>query len=286
MKFYILGTSGFMGSRCAEYLKSKKHTVFTERIDVTDLPALKKEFQVTRPDVVINFAGVRAYPNIDWCEDHKEETVKVNVAGAINVMLAAIEVGAYPIQISTGCIYTGGINKKFTEEDEPNFFGSFYSRMRIALQDALKELPVLLVRIRMPISAFSHSRNFINKIVSYQKVISVPNSVTLVEDLFPALLKLSKLKPLGILNITNDGYLEHKEVLASYKKIVNPNHKYELISLKQLEKNITKAKRSNCILDNSKAKSLGLSLPVLDKTRLEKLMRTYKKSLTRNNPKF
>ena len=279
MKFYILGASGFMGSRCAEYLKSQKHTVFIERIDVTDLVALKKVFQATRPDVVINFAGVRAYPNIDWCEDHKEETVKVNVAGAINVMLAAIEVGAYPIQISTGCIYVGGIAKKFTEEDRPNFFGSFYSRMRIVLQDALKELPVLLVRIRMPISAYSHPRNFINKIVSYKKVISIPNSVTLIEDLFPALLKLSKLKTTGIINITNDGYLEHKEVLAAYRKIVDPKHKHELISLKQLEKNITKAGRSNCILDNSKAKSLGLSLPALDKTRLEKLMRTYKKSL-------
>ena len=280
MKFYILGASGFMGSRCVEYLKSQKQTVFNERVDVTDLPALKKAFRATRPDVVINFAGVRAYPNIDWCEDHKEETIRVNVVGAINTMLATIEIGAYPIQISTGCIYVGGITKKFTEEDDPNFFGSFYSRMRIVLQNALKELPVLLVRIRMPISAYSHPRNFINKIVSYKKVISVFNSVTLVEDLFPALLKLSKLKTLGILNITNDGYLRHEEVLTAYKKIVNSNHKYEPISLKQLEKNITKAGRSNCILDNSKAKSLGLSLPALDKTRLEKLMRTYKKSLT------
>lgn len=284
MKFYILGASGFMGSRCVEYLKSQKHTVFSKRIDVTDLPALKKAFQTTRPDVVINFAGVRAYPNIDWCEDHKEETVKVNVAGAINAMLAAIEVRAYPIQISTGCIYIGGIAKKFTEKDEPNFFGSFYSRMRIVLQDALKELPVLLVRIKMPISAYSHPRNFINKIVSYKKVISIPNSVTLIEDLFPALLKLAKLKTTGIVNITNDGYLEHKEVLAAYKKIVDPNHKYEPISLKQLEKNITKAGRSNCVLDNSKAKSLGLSLPALNKTRLEKLMRTYKESLTQIKP--
>ena len=286
MKFYILGASGFMGSQCAEYLKSKKHTVFTERVDITDLSAMKEAFKIAKPDIVINFAGVRAYPNIDWCEDHKEETTKVNVGGAINAMTAAIDVGAYPIQISSGCIYIGGIHKKFTEEDKPNFLGSFYSRMRVVMQDALKELPVLQVRIRMPISMYSHPRNFIDKIVSYKKVISVPNSVTLVEDLYPALLKLSKLKTVGILNITNDGYLTHKEVLAAYKKIVDPSHTYEPISLKQLESNITKAKRSNCLLDNSKAKSLGLSLPALNPVRLEKLMKTYKKSLSEKSSKI
>ena len=116
-----------MGSGAVAYLRSQGHQVFDERVDITDFSALRRKFEETKLEVVINFAGVRAYPNIDWCEDHKAETVKVNVGGAINAMLAALEVGAYPIQISSGCIYSSGPEKQFTEEDSPNFLGSFYS---------------------------------------------------------------------------------------------------------------------------------------------------------------
>jgi 3,5-epimerase/4-reductase len=279
MKFYILGATGFMGSQCVEYLRGKGHEVFTDRVDVTDFPALRKAFQGTRPDVVVNFAGVRAYPNIDWCEDHKEETVAVNVGGAINAMLASREVGAYGIQIASGCIYSGGVDKEFTEEDAPNFTGSFYSRMRIAMQDALKEIPVLQLRIRMPVSMHENPRNLITKIAGYKKVISVPNSVTLIEDMFPAIQKLAESRPTGILNLTNDGYLEHKTILEAYKEIVDPAHEYELISLDELVQSVTKTGRSNCLLSNAKARSLGISMPELTPERLRDIMMTYKRKV-------
>jgi dTDP-4-dehydrorhamnose reductase len=278
MKLYILGANGWMGSKCAAYFKAQGHEVVTERIDVTDLPLLKKTFLEVKPDTVINFAGVRAYPTIDWCEENKEETVAVNVGGAINAALASLEAGAYMIQIASGCIYMGGLDQAFTEDDAPNFFGSFYSRMRIVMQNALQELPVLQVRIRMPISMESHPRNLINKIASYKKVISVPNSVTLVEDLFPALLLLLEKKPVGILNIVNDGYVRHEAILTAYKDVVDPSHTYEIIAVEELEKTIVKASRSNCVLSNEKAKSLGIAMPELTSSRLEEIMVAYKQT--------
>lgn len=281
IKIYILGANGFLGSGFSGYIKDKNYEVLSERVDITDFPALKDKFKEMRPDVVVNCAGVRAHPTIDWCEDHKQETVAVNVCGAVNAMLAAIESGAYPIQISSGCIYSGGPEKQFTEEDEPNFFGSFYSRMRIAMQNTLKELPVLQLRIRMPISVRSHPRNLINKIVSYKKVISVSNSVTLIEDMFPAIEKLIAIKPTGIINLTNDGYLTHEDILDSYKKIVDPSHAYELISVSELEKGIIKAKRSNCVLSNEKVKSFGIDMPPLNRDRLREIMNIYKNSIER-----
>ncbi len=279
MKFYILGASGFMGSQCVTYLQSKGHEVFSNRIDITDLPTLTKVFTEKKPDVVINFAGVRAYPTIDWCEDNKEETVKVNVAGAINAMVAALDVGAYPIQICSGCIYSGELETPFSEDDAPNFYGSFYSRMRVVMQDALKELPVLQVRIRMPVSMYYSPRNFITKIASYKRVISVPNSVTLIEDMFPALEKLSEMQPTGILNLTNDGYIEHKTILEAYRKIVDTTHTYEPIDVQELMTNVVKAGRSNCILSNEKRISLGISMPELNSKRLEEIMKVYKDSI-------
>lgn len=278
---YILGANGFIGSHLAGYFTRQEYRVIIERIDITDPRSLKKAFEDKKPEVVINCAGVRAYPNIDWCESHKEETMRVNVSGAINAMTTAVEAGAYPIQIMSGCIYSGGPEKQFTEEDEPNFHGSFYSRMRIVLQETLKELPVLQARIRMPISSYSHPRNLLNKIAGYKKVISVPNSATLLEDLAPALEVLINKKITGILNLTNEGYVENKKLLELYKKIIDPDHKYELISVDELEKNIVKAGRSNCVLSMAKASSIGVKMPALDEQRLEKMMLSYKKSLKR-----
>ena len=283
-KIYILGSTGFLGGACADYLSKKGYFVVTNRVDVVEYGLLRNKFKVVRPDVVINFAGIRAYPTIDWCEDHKEETVRVNVGGAINVMLAAIECGAYPIQISSGCVYSGGPEHAFTEDDEPNFYGSFYSRMRIVLQKTLAELPVLYTRIRMPMSSTSHARNFIDKIASYQKVISIPNSVTLIEDLWPTLERLIQIRATGILNLTNEGFVEHDEVLNAYKQFVNPDHTYQRISLEDLEgpEGITKAKRSNCVLSMDKAKSLGISMPPLTEKKLKEIMVRYKSSLQAN----
>ncbi len=130
--------------------------------------------------------------------------------------------------------------------------------------------------------SFPHSsagNHLINKIVSYKKVISRPNSVTLVEDLYPALEVLIGTKTLGILNVTNAGYVTHGDILTAYRKIVDPEHTYEAISLEELENNITKAKRSNCILSNKKALSLDIKLPALDKDRLHKILTTYKETL-------
>ena len=281
---YILGANGFIGNHLAGYFTGQGYRVFTERIDITDLRALKKAFEDSKPEVVLNCAGVRAYPNIDWCEDHKEETMRVNVAGAINAMTAAVEAGAYPIQIISGCIYSGGPEKQFTEEDEPNFHGSFYSRMRIILQETLKELPVLQARIRMPISSYSHPRNLLNKIIGYKQVISVPNSATLLEDLAPALEVLINKKITGILNLTNEGYVENKKLLELYKNIIDPEHKYELISMAELEKNIVKTGRSNCVLSMAKASSIGVKMPALDKQRLRKVMLSYKESCSKWAP--
>jgi dTDP-4-dehydrorhamnose reductase len=36
-----------------------------------------------KPDVVINAAGKTGKPNVDWCEDHKEETLRSNDTGPL-----------------------------------------------------------------------------------------------------------------------------------------------------------------------------------------------------------
>ncbi len=249
MKFLIFG-NGWLGN--------KFHNFFTESSistsDITKFDLVEKEIISKKPEVVINCAGKTGRPNIDWCEDHKFETYSSNVTGPFTLASACSKLNIKLVHIGSGCIYQGDNNGKgYSETDEPNFFGSFYSRTKIWSEEALKEFPnVLQVRIRMPIDGIPSDRNLITKITNYKRVISVKNSITaLTPDFFNAVRILCERNKTGIYNLTFPGSIEHKEILDLYKEIVDRNFSYELFSLDELH-NVTKAKRSNCVLNNDK----------------------------------
>lgn len=79
-----------------------------------------------------------------------------------------------------------------------------------------------------------------------------------------------------------------KESARVSKEIVAPDHRYTLISLEELEgpMGITKAKRSNCVLDCSSRKLLGIEMPALDHERLREIMRIYKEQLQEESLKL
>jgi dTDP-4-dehydrorhamnose reductase len=91
-----------------------------------------RELDEVKPTHVLNAAGVTGRPNVDWCEDNKETTIRANVIGALNLADLTFLRKIHLTVFATGCIFSydaahpiGGPG--FTEEDKPNFFGSFYS---------------------------------------------------------------------------------------------------------------------------------------------------------------
>lgn len=55
------------------------------------------------------------------------------------------------------------------------------------MENLLKEFPnVLTLRVRMPIvTDLLYPRNFITKIIKYEKVVNIPNSMTVLPELLP-----------------------------------------------------------------------------------------------------
>lgn len=90
---------------------------------------------IHRPTRVINCAGLRGLPNADWCEDHKIETVRSNILGVLNVVDCCFQLGIHVTQLGSACIYdtdpTRAPDANFTEEDDPNYAGSWYSCSRL-----------------------------------------------------------------------------------------------------------------------------------------------------------
>ena len=103
----------------------------------------------------------------------------------------------------------------------------------------------------MPISDDLASRNFITKIVKYDKVVNVPNSMTVLTELLPVSLAMSQRKLTGIYNFCNPGAISHNEILDMYKKYIDPTYTYTNFTLDEQAK-ILQAGRSNNTLDHVK----------------------------------
>ncbi|KAI3707284.1 hypothetical protein L6452_25671 [Arctium lappa] len=113
---------------------------------------------------------------------------------------------------------------------------------------------VCSLRLRMPISSDLHNtRNLITKITRYNKVVNIPNSVSVLDELLPISIEMAKRKCKGVWNFTNPGVVSHNEILELYKEYIDPEFKWQNFDLKEQTKVIL-APRSNNELDVSKLK--------------------------------
>ncbi|MDB4979107.1 MAG: hypothetical protein JWM56_1293 [Candidatus Peribacteria bacterium] len=257
MKICILGSGGFLGG----YFKEKYPDAQTPKLDIADQTALIAYLDAEKPDIVINCAGKTGRPNVDWCEDHKPETVRSNVTGALMVMEECLNRHIYLVHIGSGCIYQGDNGGKgWAETDPPNYFGSFYSRTKAWSDEILSEFPVLNIRLRMPFDGTASPRNLIMKLAKYGRVLDEPNSLTNMPDLLNAVAQLMEKRLTGTFNIVNPGVISPFEVMEMYKEIVDPAHVFERLTVDHLGE-VAKTGRSNCILSGEKLRKAGIEMP-------------------------
>ena len=160
----------------------------------------------------------------------------------------------------TGCIFSyddqhkmGPGNAGFTEEDVPNFTGSYYSHTKAMVENLLKAYPnVLTLRVRMPIVGdLLYPRNFVTKIIKYEKIIDIPNSMTVLPELLPYSVTMAERGLTGIMNFTNPGAISHNEILELYKEYVDEEFTWENFSVEEQAKVIV-APRSNNMLETGR----------------------------------
>jgi 3,5-epimerase/4-reductase len=150
--FLIWGGEGWVAGHLKVLLESQRKKVFTTTVRMQNREAVIEELKRIKPTHVLNCAGCTGRPNVDWCEDHKEETIRSNVIGTLNLADCCFLEGIHCTVFATGCIYTydekhpiGGPG--FLETDKANFDGSFYSETKAHVEEvcelsALKELQI------------------------------------------------------------------------------------------------------------------------------------------------
>ncbi len=252
------GNTGWFGQKIIQILDEQGHKGIGARSRLENREEIIRELEEVKPDFIINAAGVTGRPNIDWCEDHKEDTIRANIIGCLNLADIAWQRGIHLTNIGTGCLYDydeehpKGSGSGFTEEDEPNHFTSFYCESKVYLEKLLLRYDnVLNLRVRMPVSFDFHPRNFIIKITTYERVINEPNSLSVLEDLLPIAVDMTLKGRKGNYNFANPGSISHNEILDLYRAYIDKDFTYQNFTVEEQDK-ILKAGRSNCELDVSK----------------------------------
>lgn len=264
MKVLLFGGRGYMGQK---FLSVYPDAVMADA-DIADPHAVAEAINTFRPDVVINTAGKTGVPNVDWCEDHKLETLRSNVTGPLVLLEECAKRGIYWVHLGSGCVYEGDNGGRgYAEDDEPNFTGSFYSRSKAMADRALRECcasidgrgGVLILRLRMPFDGTEHPRNLITKLRKFSRVLNVPNSITAIPDFLAAARMLIERRRTGIYHVVNDGAISPYRIMELYREIVDDAHTFEQLLLGSLPQ-VVRAGRSNCILSIQKLKGEGIAI--------------------------
>jgi dTDP-glucose 4,6-dehydratase len=268
----IYGSKGWIGTQFIDILKKNNISYIEGVVRVNDYDELLKEIDQISPTNVISFIGRthgkidnKIFSTIDYLEqdDKLVENVRDNLYSPLLLAEICTKLNIHYTYIGTGCIFkynseSFGLEKDgFTEDSQPNFFGSSYSVVK-GFTDRLMHLydkSVLNLRIRMPITGEKNPRNFITKITTYDKICSVPNSMTVLPELLPIVLDMMQKKLTGTINLTNPGLISHNEILEMYREIVNPNFKWKNFSIEE-QRTILASDRSNNYLDTTKLESL------------------------------
>ena len=294
MHVLVYGSYGWIGSQFIDILK--KHNInYSYGISRVDNDkTLLFEIKETKPTHIVSFIGRthgkianKTYTTIDYLEQEGKlvENIRDNLYGPLLLSDICKENNIHFTYLGTGCIFKfdkdhpfGKEENGFTEEALPNFFGSSYSIVKGYTDRLIKlyETSVLNLRIRMPITGSQHPRNFITKISTYEKVCSVPNSMTVLPELLPYVLEMMKSKVTGTINLTNPGLISHNEILDMFKEIVDPTFTYKNFTQEE-QRSILAADRSNNYLNTTKLVSMFPTIKPI-KESIKEMLISYKNS--------
>ena len=273
MKVLVYGSQGWIGQQFTEILSSACVDFVAGKSRLNDPDSVSREMDTHKPTHVVSFTGRthgsigdKQYTTIDYLEQPGKlvDNVRDNLYGPIVLAKICSEKAIHLTYLGTGCIFKfdqdhpfGKEENGFREDALPNFFGSSYSIVK-GFTDQIMSLygdQVLNLRIRMPITGQYHARNFITKITKYEKICSIPNSMTVLPELLPKVLEMMRQSVTGTLNLTNPGLISHNEILEMYRELVDPTFTYQNFSQEEQRK-ILAADRSNNYLDTSRLESL------------------------------
>ncbi|MCH2203653.1 MAG: sugar nucleotide-binding protein [Fuerstiella sp.] len=283
----LLGGSGYVGQAMQKRLTArgmKYHSIARAEIDYTNEASLRDYLRSVRPRYVLNAAGYTGRPNVDACEIHQAQCLAGNSVLPGIVRSACEELKIPWGHVSSGCIFTGDSENSsgFRECDTPNFTFrqdncSFYSGCKALGEEVLAEAERCWIwRLRIPFNHIDSPRNYISKMLNYERLLDATNSLSHLDEFADACIECTEQEyEYGIWNLTNPGAVTTRRVIELAQKHGLSDKEFDFFeSEAEFMQTAANTPRSNCVLDSSKAVAAGLSLSHVDDA-LEKAMKNW-----------
>ncbi len=271
--FVVLGGSGYVGQAFQKQLTQRDlpfRVVARSDVNYGDRDSLRAFLRQTKPEFVINAAGFTGKPNVDACEVQKTACLEGNAVlpGIIRQVCEDLDLPWG--HVSSGCIYTGAKTDGagFSESDPPNFSFrqdncSFYSGCKALGEEVLEGTDKCFVwRLRIPFDEFDSPRNYISKMMRYDRLLNATNSLSHLEQFVEACVDCwTKRIAFGTYNLTNPGSVTTQEVVEMIARHGLSDKSFSFFETEEEFMQVAASTpRSNCILDSSKAVAAGLSM--------------------------
>lgn len=262
-KILVTGCNGQLGRAIRkEYVGEAVEFVNTDvvagdgvvSLDITDVDAVLRLVRETKPDVIINCA---AHTNVDKCEEQWDLAYQINALGARNLSIAAREVDAKIMHVSTDYVFEGNGTRPYTEFDAPNPV-SAYGKTKLEGEKFVKEFAPKHFILRTA-WLYGDGKNFVKTMLALSEkhdevnvVCDQVGSPTSAEELAKMIHHLEPTENYGLFHATCEGDTNWadftEEIFRKTGKTTKVNH---VTSVQYKEMNPASADRpAYSILDN------------------------------------
>ena len=181
MKILIAGKNGQVGSCLVDLLEAQTELTFLaldrKDLDITDPIQVDKIVRDFQPNIIINAA---AYTAVDKAEQECELANAINKDGPQNLAIAANNINAVIIHLSTDYVFDGDSAESYTELDLTSPQGE-YGRSKLAGEQAVAHACPKHIILRTAWVFGLHGNNFVKTMLHLAKT---RESLSVVADQF------------------------------------------------------------------------------------------------------
>lgn len=213
MKVLVTGYAGQLGWDTVRLLQARGiecRGVDMQDFDLTDGEAVKAYVQSYRPTAIVHCA---AYTNVDKAESQPEICAAVNGMGTVNIVRAALSVGAKVVFISTDYVFPGTGDQPWKVNDD---YGprNVYGMSKVQGEDAVRSLMTRYFILRTSWVFGKNGHNFVRTMLRLGKekkeirvVSDQIGSPTYTKDLARVICDMLPTEKYGIYHVRNEGFI-------------------------------------------------------------------------------
>ncbi|WP_018887673.1 dTDP-4-dehydrorhamnose reductase [Paenibacillus massiliensis] len=211
MKVMVTGAAGQLGTDAVRIFREQGHEVLASdraQLDITDQQQTLDAVTAFKPDAIVHCA---AYTAVDAAETDVDGAYRVNAVGTRNLAVAAEQVGAKLIYISTDYVFDGQSEQPYHEYDNTNP-QSIYGKSKRAGEVHAQTLSSRYFIVRTSWVYGLHGNNFVKTMLklgqekpSLQVVHDQKGSPTYTVDLVHFLSELMLTEKYGIYHASGSG---------------------------------------------------------------------------------